>query len=459
MTLTELSKWILDKADSIKKQCHAQALCASHIAVAVAEFCKTKYVGFSISDMTYLPSRFEEERLRYLFSKEVKLTSYFNIRLSKNTKEYVQEEPFDMDFCQRIASLRDTQILSSDVVFLCALSKLHESYRPAVRSAGSEASIMLLLQDADANIYSYVIEQISAICSELKKKSDEAVARRDWKPAAKFTEPENLAAMFFEKIQHQVSGNIAVLKFPNFFGAANLKLSIHKAKDIYHIHDNGCTIQYLSKQLGDQRKLERVLKKVCHCCRISNRRIVGNFVTARSFLYYLQRLILIANADLYYTKLQEVFYPEDTSDTYIDAKNADPMDICALLRELKSSINFHYDENQGLYYWLETSYPFADVRCTYQIETLDQHFVHIRDARKGNTQGQVFEAFYWDNDNIARYSKFIIKITDRFGCKFNGTDIGITDKKDQIFRAMLRFFSACVILSEFGHTITVSKPN
>lgn len=84
MTHTGLLKVILEKADAYKNEFHCECLCASHIAAAAADFCRSKYTGFECSEFSY--PRFEEERLRYLFEKEIKLAAYFKLRLSKNTK-------------------------------------------------------------------------------------------------------------------------------------------------------------------------------------------------------------------------------------------------------------------------------------------------------------------------------------------------------------------------------------
>ena len=77
MKYTLLLTNILEKANKVKEEFKCEYLYASHIAVAVADFCKNDYTGFFVSDMTYHPARFEEERLRYIFRKEIKLASYF----------------------------------------------------------------------------------------------------------------------------------------------------------------------------------------------------------------------------------------------------------------------------------------------------------------------------------------------------------------------------------------------
>ena len=64
MVHTVLLEEILRKANNIQTEYGFPNLCASHIAAAVIDLCMTPYTGFSLSDTTCRPSRFEEERLR-----------------------------------------------------------------------------------------------------------------------------------------------------------------------------------------------------------------------------------------------------------------------------------------------------------------------------------------------------------------------------------------------------------
>ena len=455
MVHTDLLKAILEKANIIKTNHGGEYLCASHICAAVAEFCKTKYTGFTAFRYSYPP--YEEERLRYIFSKEVKLASYFQLRLSQNAKAGIREEEFDLAGCESIAALRKGNILSADVAFLCALRDLHQSYRNNVLSASTDSAITALLQETDVNIYDYVIDHIESICHDLRRKAAEAAATRDWKPAVKFCEPDDLASMFFGKIENTLSENILTLKFPSFFGTTDLKLSIHQADEVYYVHDNGCAIRHLSKQVKDTQKKDRILAKICPACWIDSGRITGCFLQSSTFLHYLQKLVFVAQADLYHTRASRPFIAPDPEHVYIPATQAEPLDETALLEVLKKCISFDYDQNKGLYYWLDTRYSLFSTRCSFLIETLNDKQIRISDARKHQTEGEIFEAFYWDHEDLAPYSKFISVIAARFGAEFDGRDLWLTDKKTNFFRAMMNFFNLAVVLSEFGHDIAVPK--
>jgi len=453
MTQTTLFKTILEKANAVKNEFNSPDLYASHIAVSVADFCQTPYSGLDLSYLAY--PRFEEERLRYLFSKTVRLSSYFKLRLSINAKDSVQEAPFDLACCEKVAALRNAEVLSADVLLLCALANLHPLYQKTVQNVSTEESILALLQDTDSNIYNYVIENIDRVRGELKKKADTAAALRDWKPAVKFTDPESLASLFFEKIKISVSDNVMTVRFPKFFDTTDLKVSIHRSGSLYYIHDNGCAIRHLSKNIPDQTRCQRIFKRVCHACWIDKGRITGSFLNANQFLLYLQNLIFVAHGDLYYSKATCQLVGKEKGYTYIGAETADPLEVTALLELLKQCIFFDYDENQGLYYWLDLRYCLSPTRCACLLETLEKGNIRISDRRKDAFEGEIFESFYWGHENISRHSKFISKVASRFGGEFDGKNVFLTDKQDHFFRAILRFFNMAVLLSEFGHDIAV----
>lgn len=457
MEQTALLRIILQKADAIKNEYGNPQLYASHIAAAVSDFCQTPYTGFSPSDMTYHPARFEEERLRYLFSGEVKLAAAFRVCLSRNRRNGVEENAFDLAGCERIAALRNAEILSADVVFLCALGSLHPSYPQIARRIFTEDVILNCLQAVDSNIYDYVIDKIGQVCAALQKKASEAAAIRDWKPAEKFAEPEVLLQRFFEKLETKVSGNVLTLKFPKFFGAICLKVSIHQIDGVYYIHDNGCAIRQLSKNVPDSDKRARILKKVCHSCWIEKGRITGKFADAYGFVYYLKMLCFVAHADLYYTRAESALYSKERGYSFPEADRAEPLDEAALLDELKKAIHFSYDENEGLSYWIKMTYCLYSTRASFLMETLPKDQLRISDRRKGKIEGEIFEAFFWDHDHLERHSKFITKLASRFGAEFDGRNIYLTEKTESFHKAVFKFFQLAVLLSEFGHEITAPK--
>ncbi len=456
MTHTTLLDLLVKSADEIRADLGDEALCASHIATAVVCFCDKEYTGVCPSDQTYFPVRFEEERLRLIYSKEIKLKGYFkNILSRKEIRD--GEEPFDFHFCEKIATARNAHVLSADVLFLCALKQLGDKARKVICGAGSEEEILARLLDTDGIIYDYVIESVEKVRLALEKKAEEAKHLRDWKPARKFAESATLSDLFFSRMEVTERDGRIHLKIPKFFGTSDLKLTVHSAGGVWYVHDNGCAIRHLSRHLGDQRKLETVLKKVCHSRLIQKGKVVGNFSTAYRFFYYLQKLVFIAHADLYYTKAEKPLYTKDKGEVYVPFDKAENTDASLLLHELKKGIWFSYDENEGLTVSLDTLFSLFSTRPAFALETLENGLIRVRDLRAGKTEGEIFEAFYWDHEDLAPYTDFIRKFADRFGAEFDGKSLYLEENAEKHFSALCRFFNLAVLLSEVGHDIALPK--
>lgn len=455
MVQTLFLKYILEKAEEVKEEFGGERLTASHVVVAVADFCKTRYTGLEYFYLAY--PRFEEERVRYIFSKEIKLAGYLRLALSINTKKGVHEAEFDLEACERIALARDADILSVDVVFVCALMQLQEKYRSTLRTVSTEQSIFALLEETDKNIYDYAISRIEELRRILKEKAEKAAEIRDWKPAKKFVEPEELRELLFKSIKKSTDGKVITLKLPRFFGSSDLKVSIHQAKGRYYINDNGCAKKYLLKRLGDKQKCERVLSKICSPYWINKNNITGYFTNANGFFAFLKRVVFIANADLYYTRANLGACKREKGYAYIPANKAEPLDEAKLIDLLKSGVGSNYDKNRGLYIWFDAHCTLSSSRVFFQIETLEDNLIRFSDLKKGQYEGEIFEEFYWCNSDITPYKKSVESINARFGADFDGKNIYLTEKQENYSKAVFKFFNLAIIFSEFGHDIALPK--
>ena len=428
MTHTTLLTEILEQANRIKEEFGSESLYASHIVVAVVEFCHTKYTGFSVSDMTYWPNRFEEERLRYLCSKETRVASYFRIHLSCNAKDGVQEEAFDMAYCERIAAARGAKTLSVDVVFLCALTKLHESYKRAVRNVKSAESVMARLQELDVNIYDYVITQIDSVCAALKQKSDEAAAIRDWKPAEKFAECDDLLKQFFDRICVAYENNVLQITIPEFFRESDLTLSIYKVNDYFIVHDNACATKSLSTRI-DAIRVQKVLELLWDKSNLQDGKLFTQITDAKSVLYFIQEVILTANADLYYEYFKEETFGHrryiDPCKAFESEQLAEAFDYGAFCNALKETVTAYYDENKGLMLRFDAKYCHCSYGIKVLLETLDNGTVRFSDAYKNKQYetGEMLEAFYFSSteEYDAMYYGVMQALAKPFGVVFDMT--------------------------------------
>ena len=401
MVQTALFKEILKKANEVKDEFNAEHLTASHIAVAVADFCAIRYTGHTPMALQGTV-RFEEERLRYLFSKEVKVASYLRKKLSHNTKAGVQEKVFDIGCCDRIASLRKNNLLTADILFLSALKEIDNAYRVVARNIVSDDSILAALQDADKNVYDYVIEKIEKICSELQQKADDAKAIRDWKPAGKFAEPEDLLKQFFDNISTVWENNVLHITIPGFLRETDLKLSIYKVKDRFIVHDNGRAVESLSKRI-DSIRMQKVLDLLWDKSNLQDNKLFTQFTDIKFVLYFIQEVILTANADLYYEYFKEEHFGRrryiDPCKAFESQQQAEDFDTNAFLNALKETVTSYYDENKGITLRFDAKYCNCSYGIKVLIETLDDGTVRFSDAYKNKQYetGEMLEAFYFSS--------------------------------------------------------------
>ena len=427
MVQTALFKEILKRANQVKEEFNAEHLTASHIAVAVADFCAIRYTGHTPL-VLQSSARFEEERLRYLFSKEVKLASYLRKKLSHNTETGVQEKAFDVGCCDSIASMRKNDLLTADILFLSALKELDNAYRLTARNIVSEDCIFAALENADKNIYDYVIEKIEAICSELQEKVDEAKAIRDWKPAAKFAEPEDLLKQFFDNVCVACENNVLHITMPDFLRETDLKLSIYKVKDHFIVHDNGCAVNSLSKRI-DSSRIQKVLDLLWDKSNLCGNKLFTQIADVKFVLYFIQEVILTANADLYYEYFREESFGHrryiDPCRIFASEQQAEAFDAKALVDALKESVTAFYDENKGITLRFDAKYCHCSYGIRVLIETLDDGTVRFSDAYKNKQYetGEMLEAFYFSSTKECddMYYKVMQELAKPFGMAFDMT--------------------------------------
>ena len=460
MKQTELLELILEKARRVQEEFGSEELYASHIAAAVTDFCRTKYMGISVSDRTFWPVRFEEERLRYVFEKETRVASYYRLRLSIHTKAGIQEEPFDWNFCERIAEARGAEILSADVVFLCALATLHIAYSRTVKTVNSEQAILARLLDTDGKIYDYVVENIEALCRELQKKAAEAAAIRDWKPAAKFAEPEEVLSLAFQGIEIAHDGFVTTIRIPRFFEDTDLTLTIHQVDGIYYIRDNRCALEYLADTLRDEEgSYERAIKKVCHRHRMDNGSITGCFTTVEGFLQYLKELTYVARAAIYFRRLKKQLCVSQGADGYLPLDRAQPFDAGELVEMLRTVLNTDYTQEEGLTCAMAFGNGFSGLRYVFQVESLEDGHIRFRDIRKGRYEGEILECVYWyhGEEEISCFRQPFSQLAGFFGGEFDGREFSLTVKTKDFQWGLYQFFQLVMVVSVLGDAIALPR--
>ena len=75
-----------------------------------------------------------------------------------------------------------------------------------------------------------------SLCNKLKEKANIAMSKRDWKPAAKFSEPEDIKKQLLDSVKTNCEDNILHITIPGFLRGTDLKLNVYKIKDqTYHL--------------------------------------------------------------------------------------------------------------------------------------------------------------------------------------------------------------------------------
>ena len=76
--------------------------------------------------------------------------------------------------------------------------------------------------------------------------------------------------------------------------------------------------------------------------------------------------------------------------------------------------------------------------------------IRISDRKKGNIEGEIFESFYFGHDDISAYSDYINKFCQRFGAEFDGKNIWLVCRNEDVVKSLYSFINLAVLLSEFG---------
>ncbi len=203
-----------------------------------------------------IPNFFEPERLHYLHAKLIKGRASLIIRRAfRNLKgkgldldtEFLST--YETEF-EALAKSRNKAFVSADIVYVYAIKAFEPIHHLLLQPEYINSfSVEEIVSDIDKNIYDYVIFCIEKITERLQGKADEAKRIRDWRPAEKFMEPEQLIDKFFDSFAVTENGKSVDLTIPGFFGEDNidLKLTVFHKKGVYYVHDNGCALAVLKK--------------------------------------------------------------------------------------------------------------------------------------------------------------------------------------------------------------------
>lgn len=266
---------------------------------------------------------------------------------------------------------------------------------------------------------------------------------------------EELLKSLYDNVNLSPEGKTLTTKINGFFGNQDLTLSFRYSDGAYSVHDNGSALLCLKDNAGSDAEFKEILDVIKSNLSLDGFCVVGCFSQVQHLFHYLQILIFIAHADLYYKELSEdgLYYDNDIT--------LDSLDECELIE--KDDLLFMIKDGfsagvccEGTYLNVGMTYSLFNSTVSYLIEEKDGKYC-ISDNRKGKVQGEIFESFYWDNDNLSVYSGYIGSFCERFGGDFDGKNLSLSCDKEQLVPSLFKFINLAVLLSEFGRLIELPK--
>ncbi len=266
-----------------------------------------------------------------------------------------------------------------------------------------------------------------------------------------FVKEKLLSLMTFEKTDKTVEA-----KVPAFFAVTgdDLHLTFCYSDEIFYVHDNGGAVAQLRQRVKNEEELTDILKIIGTNLSFDGNKTVGAFCQAHTFFRYAQMLVFVANADLYYKVLDDDGLTFDSDIVLPDhPQKIDPNGLKGIF---ENGVYFSVNNDGSYRITPQMFYSTFSTFASYQIE-LTETDVKISDFRKGNIEGELFEAFYWDHDDITKYGDELQPYLNRFNADFDGKDVFVSDSAENVVEAIMRFFSLSVLLSEFGGLIQLPK--
>lgn len=270
-----------------------------------------------------------------------------------------------------------------------------------------------------------------------------------------------LRRQFYNGIRAEYSKANMRLRFPEFYGAMDLRLSIHYADGVFYVHDNGWSIRYLKKRVQNDQLADSMIEAVCDlgCIRtitspriVRNQCVVGAYTTGHGFFLYLQKLIFIMNADLIYDKMDEKVYRYDFE--YAGEEQAEKFDWEKHFINLMQCFEFLYDE-KAVYLRVFMFYSTFSTRACFQLDLLSDETMMISDRLKGNLEGEILEAYYWDHEDIEKYREDLEPYLQRYGGILRDKNVYKITSCKKWRRDFWQFFNLAVLLSKFGNKINL----
>ena len=426
-----------------------------HISAGLIVAAASSYASFEYSGKvtTKIPEKFEPERLRLAVSMlsphKLTLMPFICVKLRNPRNEL--DTPFSFQSSIRVARRRGRVLLSSDIVFFEAAAEFLPHLLSSMRNNPlfkDGVDTYALTRDIDNQILSYTDELLSETPMPSLERLHEIKQLSSLPPIVKIMEPSVMNDEFKKVIRISLEQRVLTLSIPDFFDTdAPLTLHIHRVNRTYVVHDNGSAVRYLRKCY---KKADDVINKVCEPSVFDGDNFVGAFNSTKTFLSYIQRVVLLGHAYLYHNSIDKPFLRFFLE--YSELKHRrDPLED-HLVQMLSDAVSFEFFETTGHVARLRTTSTMCDVPWAFVLEARGDELL-LRDLNRGALKGEILEMLYYHHNIAGLDYELIAPYFQRFGCELRDGEIVLSGKAGDWRTLLLRYFNMAVLVSSLAELI------
>lgn len=243
--------------------------------------------------------------------------------------------------------------------------------------------------------------------------------------------------------------NRLYLTVPDFFGdGLTLKLVVASPHEgFYVIHDDGSAVAALRSRLPREEWNAPGLAYSGE-----NQRVYAGLPQDVHFYAYLGRLVTIANADLFYKRLDCPLNGMCPSEFYEREGEAEPFDPDVFLNMVNEGLRARERPDGSLRLRHPFSYPNPETSTTGGLLLRREgDEIVITDSSVPGIEGSVLECFLYHYDYLSDYAKEAQPYFDRFGGRITGENsFEFRTPVSDLRKGLYRVYSLTTVLSLFG---------
>jgi hypothetical protein len=470
MASTFLLRDMLMQADALQKDLGVQDQYPTIFLLTALRYCKRDYTGFGENERPE-PIPYEEERLRYIFSKIflrscgacARMIEYLLKKHQNDWMPAISREEMLLQV-QALAEGRKVPVMSVELMLAVVLEhmdlRIETLLKPECRQG--KLSAQLLMEMCDREIYDYVIEEIAKLTVKLQQKSNEAAELRDWRPARMFAPVEELESKLRSSIVMKEQDGALSITIPYFFADTEhpMRITVRDTEEGFVAHDNCLALEELSARPDVDDPIQ-LAERICAgtVCHLEDGRLTICFQRSHYLNYFLQYAALIAHADLYpdYDLRGNVYQVAQRYDRIPTKQQPDYSDLC---ENWLKYLQVGYDEYSGIRVGLGLVFLGCNTGSKFLLTTDEDGLITIVDYSNSYNEGAILENYINYYEESTQNHDQIQALAKRFGGTYDGESVRCTfrnDSEDAFVKAINRYAQMGVILSQLGDNIPLES--